>query len=152
MKCFREAKKPCDWQAGIDPEEIFKNRDVFDLNKAYLGGINGTNGFDADGATNALQYDLPSGMTLTEFLRRCEPLVKDLPTVEEGNRRLKAYVEREIASLTERKKVVAVRDQRQLQANLEMATAGTRLIKRGLSGGGTWIRATGPTMPRSGCS
>ncbi len=108
---------------GNRPEEIFKNRDVFDLNKAYLGGINGTNGFNSDGATNALQYDLPDGMTLTEFTRRCEPLVKDLPTVEEGNRRLKAYVEREIASLTERKKVVALREQRQLQANLEMAQA-----------------------------
>ena len=110
---------------GHRPNELFGDRDVFDLNKAYFGAISGPGSFTADGAGNALQYDMPEAMSYTEFVRRLGPLVQDLPTREEGHRRLQKYVAEEIARLTERKKLVATREARKLQAALGMAQAPT---------------------------
>ena len=109
--------------AGHRLEEIFKDRDVFDLNKAYLGGIGGTAGFTADQASNAFMHDRPKSMGPIEFVRMLKPLVKDIPSLQEGRRRLKAYIAGAINRLTERKKLVGDRQERRLVAALNTAQA-----------------------------
>ncbi len=108
---------------GHRPNELFTDKDVFDFNKAYFGGISGTAGFTAEEAGNALQFDRPAGMSYTELVRRLEPLVADIPSLEEGRRRMKAYFAREIARLTERKELVGYREERRLIAALNTAQA-----------------------------
>src|SRR4029077_15536376 len=108
---------------GHRPDEIFVDKDVFDFDKAYFGGISGTAGFSADEAGNALQFDKPAGMSYTELVRRLEPLVKDIPSLEEGRRRMKAYIEAEVARLTERKELMGYREERRLVAAFNTAQA-----------------------------
>ena len=50
-------------------------------------------------------------------------MVSDLPTLEEGQQRMWEYFDKEIARLTERKKLVESREQRRLQAALQEAQA-----------------------------
>ena len=82
--------------SGLRPDELFNNKDIFDFDKAYLGAISGPGSFTAGGAGNALQHDKPDTMTYTELVRRLKPLVCDLPTVEEGNRRLHKHIAKEV--------------------------------------------------------
>jgi hypothetical protein len=106
---------------GHRPDELFMDQDVFDFNKAYFGGISGTAGFTADEAANALQFDKPKAMGYPELVRRLEPLVKDIPSLDEGRRRMKAYIAAEIARLTERQELVGYREERRLAAALSEA-------------------------------
>jgi hypothetical protein len=122
---------------GHRPDELFTDPDVFDFNKAYFGAISGPGSFTADGAANALQFDMPATMSYTEFTRRLEPLVADLPTLEEGHRRLKAYVEEELIRLKQRKELVGYREGRKVKAAFDMAQSA---IDRA---GVTWERYIG---------
>ena len=120
--------------AGHRPEEVLSDRFVFDFNRAYFGGISGTNGFTSEEAGNALMHDRPKGMLYEEFVRRMEPLVKDIPSHAEGHRRLKAHVATERARLKERKELVGYREERRLKAAL--ATAQSPTDRQGT----TWMR------------
>ena len=82
--------------AGHRPEEMFKDDYVFDFNKCYLGAISGEGGFSVDEAGNAFMHDRTEDMCRVEFIRMLEPLVKDLPSLVEGHRRLSAYLDKEI--------------------------------------------------------
>jgi hypothetical protein len=93
---------------GHRPEELFIDKYVFDLNRNYFASMRGPGGVTADGAGNALQYDMPEDMTYTEFVRRLEPLVKDMPAAGEGQARVKEWLQVEIDRLTERKTLVAL--------------------------------------------
>ena len=104
-------------------DEIFKDQVVFDLNKAYLGGISGTAGFTAGEASNAFMHDRPKDMGPIEFVRMLEPLVKDTPSLQEGQRRMKAFIARALERLKERKKLVGHRQERRLVAALNTAQA-----------------------------
>ena len=108
---------------GHRPDELFVDKDVFDFNQCYFGGISGPGSFTADGAGNALRHDRPSTMSYEELVRRLEPMVSDLPTLEEGQQRMWEYFEKEIARLTERKKLVESREARRLHAALQEAQA-----------------------------
>ena len=65
--------------AGLRPEELFTDPLVREINGAYFGGIRGVGGYTADQVANILQLDRPQGITETEFTRRMEPLVSNLP-------------------------------------------------------------------------
>jgi hypothetical protein len=61
------------------PEELFKDRDVIDLNRCSLGGIL-VNRVHRRGSRHAGTTD--PGLTYTEFVRMLEPHVKDIPSFE----------------------------------------------------------------------
>src|SRR5262249_44033281 len=104
-------------------DELFKDTDVFDLNKAYLGAMRGEAGFTADQAGNAFLPDRPKDMGEGQFVRRLEDLVKDLPALDEGRRRVRAYIRSQVEWLTERKELVGYREERRLAAALGAAAA-----------------------------
>ena len=135
---------------GHHVEELFKDWDVIDVNKAFLGAISGVAGFNADEAANAFLHDRPEDMHYGEFTRRFEHLVKDLPSHLDANQKLKGYVDHHIAQLTERQKLVGSREERKLKAALGMAQR--PWIRRPCCVSGTWARATGARTGPYDCS
>ena len=107
--------------AGHRPDELFTDPVVRDLNRSYLGSLQGTGGFTIDMAANALMYDRPEGIKETEYTRRMEPFVKDLVSVEQGHAELKKFVHDRIERLKERKELMGYREERELQAALGAA-------------------------------
>ena len=62
---------------GYDPKDLFVDPMVMNLNRAYLGGIHGKDGFTAAQMANALQGDRPESVTPEEFERRLQRHVID---------------------------------------------------------------------------
>src|SRR5712671_3612136 len=87
---------------GRLPGDLFRDPVVLAWNRAYLGGIRGTDGYTAAQAAMVLQSDRPEEMNGPEFERRLAWVVKDLPTVLEGHALLMQYVREVIDELTER--------------------------------------------------
>ena len=116
---------------GHDPKDLFVDPVVMDINRAYLGGIRGKDGYTAAQAANALQADRPDAVTPEEFERRLERHVLDLPTVEEGVATLQKYVSDVIDRLTQWKKLIELREERDLtdaigEAKSDVTTAGSK--------------------------
>src|SRR5262249_1354315 len=98
---------------GRRPTDLFRDPMVFELDRLYLGAISGPGSFTALEAARGMVNDFPRGeMSEEEFIRRLEPLVRNLPPVEEGHAALLALVEKTIAELTERMELVGLREQR----------------------------------------
>jgi hypothetical protein len=106
---------------GHCPKDLFRDKVVAELNRSYLGSINGPGGFTAAGAANAFIDDQPGTMSDGEFERRLEPLVVDLPAVEEGHAQLQLYVNQWLERLTERKELVGYREEREKQTAIGKA-------------------------------
>ena len=135
--------------AGLRPEELFTDPLVHEFNRKYLGANRGVGGYTIDQAANLLQYDCPKGMTYTEFTRRMEPLVSNLPTIEEGHAYLKAFVHDQIEGLKDRKELMGYREERQLAAAIGAVQRPATRSRR--SGSVMPTRATGRSTRRCGC-
>ncbi len=97
---------------GHDPKDLFHDPIVWWINQADFGALFGPGGYSAEEAANALQEDCPDGMTYAELVARLEPMMNDLPTIEEGHLYLKKYVQDWIDKLTERKELIQLREDR----------------------------------------
>ena len=106
---------------GHRPKELFTDKVVEELNRSYLGSLQGPGGFTAAGAANAFIYDKPEDISDLEFESRLERLVMNLPTVEEGHVQLQHYVKSWIDRLTERQELMEYREERQKKAAIGMA-------------------------------
>ena len=56
--------------AGHRPDELFTDPVVRELNRSYLGSLEGPGFFTIEMAANALMYDRPEAITETEYTRR----------------------------------------------------------------------------------
>ena len=97
---------------GHDPKDLFHDPIVWWINQANFGALFGPGGYSAEEAANVLQDDCPDGMTYAEVVVRLEPMMNDLPTVEEGHLYLKKYIQEWIDKLTERKELIRFREDR----------------------------------------
>ncbi len=68
-------------------------------------------------------FDRPDDVSAGEFERRLERLVLKLPTIEEGHAKLKRYVHRWIAQLSERKELMEYREEKLKKAAIGKAHA-----------------------------
>ena len=116
---------------GHDPKDLFHDPAVMTLNRAYLGGIGGPGSFTAEGAADAFVYDRAEEMSQQEYERRLGWIVDDLPTKEDGRAILRQYVDQHIAALTERRELIALREERNVadalgEARSSVTPAGDR--------------------------
>ena len=136
--------------AGHRPDELFTDPVVRDLNRSYLGSLQGPGFFTPAMAANALMYDRPEAITETEFTRRMEPFVTDLVSVEQGWAELKKYVHDHIKRLQERMELIGYREERQL--NAAIGSASRPAIGTAKRGSVTRPRAIAPLTRPFGCS
>ena len=108
---------------GHRPKELFTNKVVEEFNRSYFGSLHGPGGFTAAQAADALSSDRPDDLSEGEFERRLERVITNLPTIEEGHAKLKRYVHRWIAQLTERKELMEYREEKQKKAAIGKAAA-----------------------------
>jgi hypothetical protein len=97
---------------GRQPNHLFIDPVVFEIDRLYLGAIGGPGSFTAEQAANAFLLDRPDDMSDGEFARRLEPMVQNLPTIAEGHAALVRLVDQSIAELTERVELIGLREQR----------------------------------------
>ena len=119
---------------GHRPKELFTDKVVKELNRSYLGSLQGPGGFTAAGAANAFIYDKPEDISDGEFERRLERLVMDLPTIEEGHAQLQGYIKGWIARLTERHELMGYRQERQKmtaigKAQIDVTAQGEKRVR-----------------------
>ena len=108
---------------GHRPKELFTNKVVEEFNRSYFGSLHGPGGFTAAQAADALSSDRPDDLSEGEFERRLERVIANLPTIEEGHAKLKRYVHRWIAQLTERRELMEYREEKQKTAAIGKAAA-----------------------------
>jgi hypothetical protein len=97
---------------GRQPNHLFIDPVVFEIDRLYLGAIGGPGSFTAEQAANAFLLDRPEDMSEGEFARRLEPMVQNLPTIAVGHAALVRLVDQSIAELTERVELIGLREQR----------------------------------------
>jgi hypothetical protein len=119
---------------GHRPKELFTDTVVKELNRSYLGSLQGPGGFTAAGAANAFIYDKPEDISDGEFERRLERHILDLPTIEEGHAQLQRYVKGWIDRLTERHELMGYRESRQKltaigKAQIDTSAAGEKRVR-----------------------
>jgi hypothetical protein len=119
---------------GHRPKELFTDKVVRELNRSYLGSLQGPGGFTVAGAANAFIYDRPEDISEGEFERRLERLVMDLPTIEDGHAQLQRYVKNWIDRLTERKELMEFREERQKmtaigKAQIDVSADGEKRVR-----------------------
>ncbi len=116
---------------GRLPGDLFRDPVVLAWNRAYLGGIRGTDGYTAAQAAMVLRFDRPPEMNEPEFERRLKLVVSDLPTVLEGHALLMQYVREVVDELTERRELIELREERDraravIKARVDVSAEGVK--------------------------
>src|SRR5271170_2326917 len=98
-----------------------------ELNRAVLVGLDGTgNGrgvFDAAGAADVFVDDRPDDMEIEEYERRMKRLITDLPSRQEGREILQEYVTDNLASLTQLRSLLELREKQEQADAIGVAEA-----------------------------
>ena len=96
--------------SGHRPEELFVNREVWEITRDYLAAQRGTGGWTIEQAADAIVHDRPEDMNSSEFERRLGRLVSALPSKEVGLARLQKRVKKAIRRVRERLELVGFRE------------------------------------------
>jgi hypothetical protein len=107
---------------GHHPGDLFTDPVVRQVNRAYMASFQCELGeITIELAAQAFEVDRPAEMPKAQFSAFMTPLVADLPTADQGRRRLERFLQSHIKRLEERKELVRYREERELSAAVGVA-------------------------------